>query len=49
MQNLNIKSIMKQYEFVDNAIWTNSKGKQQNVCYLTMELLDGVELLDFLN
>ena len=33
---------MKYYEFMEDAIWFNSKGKQRNVCYLVMELLDGV-------
>lgn len=46
---MNIDGIMKYYEFEEDAIWTTSKGKQKNVSYLVMELLEGVELLDFLN
>lgn len=40
---------MKYHEFVENATWINSKGEAKQVCYLVMELLKGVELLDFIN
>ena len=40
---------MKYYDFGDNAIWTNRKGVQRRVAYLVMELINGVELLEFIN
>ena len=49
VKDLNIPQIMKYYEFNEKATWRKSTGEEVEVCYLVMELLDGVELLDFLN
>ena len=49
VKGLNIDGVMKYYDFAENATWTNRKGQSKQVCYLVMELLDGVELLEFLN
>ena len=49
VQNLNNKYIMKYIEFNENATWQKKNGEQKQVCYLVMELLDGVELLELLN
>ena len=49
IKDLDIPNVMKYYEFKENATWVKSDGSKKQVCYLLMELLDGVELLDFLN
>jgi len=49
VNGLAIDGVMKYYDFQENATWTNRKGEGRQVCYLVMELLDGVELLEFLN
>ena len=49
IKDLDIPNVMKYYEFKEDATWVKSDGKTKTVCYLLMELLDGVELLDFLN
>ena len=49
VKDLEIPQIMKYYDFNEKATWTKSTGEKVEVCYLVMELLDGVELLDFLN
>ena len=41
--------IMQYLDFQESAVWTNSKGVNKEVCFLVMELLEGVELLEFLN
>ena len=41
--------IMQYLDFSQSAVWINSKGERRDVCYLVMELLDGVGLLEFLN
>lgn len=47
----NIKSdlIMQYLDFSESCVWINSKGESKEVCFLVMELLDGVGLLEFLN
>ena len=47
----NIKSdlIMQYLDFSESDVWINSKGESRDVCFLVMELLDGVGLLEFLN
>ena len=45
VKNLNIKGVMKYYEFNADATWINRKGEEKQVCYLVMELIQGVELL----
>lgn len=49
VSQLSINGVMKYYEFVEEAIWTSKVGEQKKVCYLVMELVKGVELLEFLN
>jgi len=49
VKGLDCNLIMKYFEFQENATWTKSSGNQKQVCYLVMELLDGVELLELLN
>ena len=49
VKELNIKSIVKYIEFNEDAIWTNSKGKQLRCCYLVMENLKAAEMLEFIN
>ena len=49
VRDLSIPGIPKTYELNENAVWTKSNGQQRNVCYLVMELVQGVELIDFLN
>merc|ERR1712193_427951 len=49
VKGLDCSLIMKYFEFQENATWTKSSGNQKQVCYLVMELLDGVELLELLN
>lgn len=41
--------IMQYLDFEESAIWINSKNVRKEVCFLVMELLEGVELLEFLN
>ena len=40
---------MQYLDFSESDIWINSKGESREVCFLVMELLDGVGLLEFLN
>lgn len=49
VKNLEVDSIMKYYDFQEEATWTKKNGKETQVCFLVMELLNGVELLEFLN
>ena len=46
---LNLPGVMRYHEFEEDAVWTNGKGKQRKVAYLVMELIKGVELLEFIN
>ena len=41
--------IMQYLDFSESDVWINSKGESREVCFLVMELLDGVGLLEFLN
>ena len=41
--------IMQYLDFCESDVWINSKGESRQVCFLVMELLDGVGLLEFLN
>jgi len=49
VKKLTIPQVMKYYEFNEDATWRKKNGDTRQVCYLLMELLNGVELLDFLN
>ena len=49
VRNLNLPELPKYYEFVTDAIWTRSDGRQQPITYLLMEYVKGVALLDYLN
>ena len=49
VKDIKSELIMQYLDFQESATWTNSKGEKKEVCFLVMELLDGVELLDFLN
>jgi serine/threonine protein kinase len=49
VKSLDIKGVMKYHEFNEKAVWTNRKGDKKDVCYLVMELVKGVELLEFIN
>ena len=49
VQRLKIPGVMRYFEFNERATWTNGKGVQKEVCYLVMELIEGVELLEFIN
>ena len=42
-------AVVRYEEFVTDAIWYKRNGTNKNVCYLTMELIDGCELIDFFN
>ena len=44
-----IDCIPEYYDFVDNAVWKKKDGTDTNVCYLLMENVQGVELIDFFN
>ena len=48
-ENVDSKLIPKYYEFNHNATKTNKKGEEKQVVYLVMELVKGVELLEFIN
>ena len=43
-----MNSVMKYHEFNGNAIWKKANGEEKQVSYLVMELLEGVELLEFI-
>ena len=49
VRDLSINGIPKTYELQEDAVWTKSNGQQRNVSFLVMELVQGVELIDFLN
>lgn len=46
---LNLHGVMRYHDFEQDAVWTNAKGVQRKVAYLVMELIKGVELLEFIN
>lgn len=49
VNNLNLDSVVKYYEFCEDATWTKKSGEKIRCCFLVMELLRGVELLEFFN
>ena len=49
VKDLNHKSIVKYHEFNDNTTWTKKSGEKIPCCYLLLELLEGVELLELMN
>ena len=49
VRDLSIPGIPKTYELQEDAVWVKSNGSQRNVSFLIMELVQGVELIDFLN
>ena len=49
LKERDISSIVKYLEFNDNAIWTQSKGKQVPCIFLVMEFLRASEMLEFIN
>lgn len=49
VRNLDNDFIMKYIDFNEKATWRKKNGEEKQVCYLVMELLDGVELLELLN
>ena len=42
-------AVVQYGEFVTDAKWYKKNGKDKNVCYLTMETINGCELIDFFN
>ena len=49
VKDIKSELIMQYLDFQESASWVNSKGVKKEVCFLVMELLEGVELLEFLN
>ena len=49
MRQLKMDSVVKYYDFNPDAEWTQKDGKKVKCCYLVMERVQGVELLEFLN
>ena len=49
MQSLQIDAVTKYIEFQTDAIWTKGDGSNHPCCFLVMELIEGVELIDFFN
>ena len=49
VQNLNMNAVSKYFEFVTDGIWCKRNGQNTSCCYLVMELIEGVELIDFFN
>ena len=49
MRGLNLESIPKYIEFNTDAIWTKSNGEEVKVCYVVMENVEGIELIDLFN
>ena len=45
---LNLNSVLKYHEFKEDAVWKKRNGQERRVCYLVMELVEGVELLEFI-
>ena len=46
---LGLDGVQKTYDLVDTAIWKKKNGSECEVSYLLMELIEGVELIDFIN
>ena len=49
VQQLDIEDVPKYYEFNEDAVWQKKNGEDKNCCYILMELVQGVELIDFFN
>ena len=49
VQNLTISGVSKYYEFVTDGVWEKRNGRNVPCCFLVMELIEGVELIDFFN
>ena len=48
IEALHINGIPKIYDLVPNAMWKMANGQECPVSYMLMELIKGVELMDFL-
>jgi len=46
---LGLDGVQKTYGLVDTAIWKKKSGEECEVSYILMELIKGVELIDFIN
>ena len=46
---LELPAVVRYEEFVTDAIWYKKNRTNKDVCYLTMEIIDGCELIDFFN
>ena len=49
VEGLTIEGIPKTYDLVETATWTKTNGEACSVSYILMDLVQGVELIDFLN
>lgn len=49
VKNLNMTNLMKYHEFNESATYINSEGEKKKVCYLAMEIVKGVELIEFIS
>ena len=49
VEGLKIEGIPTTYSLVPEATWTKSDGKTFQVSYINMDLVEGIELIDFLN
>ena len=49
VEGLKIEGIPTTYSLVPDTTWTKSDGKTCQVSYINMDLVEGVELIDFLN
>ena len=49
VEGLNIDGIPRAYGLVGDATWTKTNGKEYPVSYILMDLVEGIELIDFLN
>ena len=49
VQQLDIDDVPKYYEFNEDAVWQKKNGEDKPCCYILMELVQGVELIDYFN
>ena len=49
VQQLDIDDVPKYYEFEEDSVWQKKNGQDVPCCYLRMELVQGIELIDFFN
>ena len=49
VQELGIDDVPRYYEFNENAVWQKKNGDDVPCCYILMELVQGIELIDFFN